>query len=188
MKKVIVSISILFLAVLGMQCSPPDDDVYWNNVEVDIKDAIKVENKVSYVVGDTLFFELNFSRYLPEEGYSSLLDLYETSGVDEFSYNFEVRKYSAFSDDYVGVNIDEQYIIAEKGMISYYSQPAAILNNDTDMYESRIGVILIEEGDYQLDFDYMYISSVYNTDKPTVGINHTITKNNPLFLNFTVSK
>ncbi|WP_298478985.1 hypothetical protein [uncultured Maribacter sp.] len=188
MKKVIIGFSMLFLAVLGMQCSPPDDDVYWNNVEVEIKDAIKVENKANYIVGDTLFFELNFSRYLEEEGYSNLLDIYETSGVDEFTYSFGLLKYSAFSDIYEGVNIDDQYIIAEKGLIGDYSQPSAILNSNKDTYESRIGIILKEEGEYQLDFDYMYISSAYNTDKPRVGLNHIISEANPLLLNFTVSK
>lgn len=188
MKKIIGILGVVLVSLLWIQCSPPDDDVYWDSVQLVIEDHLKVENNENYIVGDTLFFELDFSRYLPEEGESNLLDIYETSGANEFSYSFDLLKYSTFSESYQGLWLDDKYVIAEKGIANYSSQVSVILNSGTNIYESRIGVILAEEGEYQLDFDYLNLYSGYTSDKPSVGIEHTITENNPLVLNFTVTK
>ena len=188
MKKIIGILGIVLGGLFWMQCSPPDDDVYWNNVELKIKDILKVENQGNYIVGDTLFFELNFSRYLPEEDKSNLLDVYETSGAYEFTYNFGILKYSAFSGIYQGFRIDEEFLVAEKGDVDFSNQISVIFNMETNIYESRIGIVLAEEGEYQLNFDYLNLISAYNSYNPSVNIEHTVTASNPLLLNFTVSQ
>lgn len=188
MKKIIGILVVVLGGLIWIQCSPPDDDVYWDSVQLVIEDHLKVENTENYIVGDTLFFELDFSRYLPEAGESSLLDVYETSGASEFSYSFNVSKYSAFSESYQDVWLDDKYVIAEKGIADYSSEVSVILNSETNIYESRIGIVLAEEGEYQLDFDYLNLYSRYNEGKPSVRIEHIITETNPLVLNFTVAK
>ncbi|RKR15048.1 hypothetical protein CLV91_1130 [Maribacter vaceletii] len=189
MKKNIALIGIVLGSLFWTQCSPPDDDyINWNTIELKVKNALKIENKENYTVGDTLFFELNFSRYLPEDGQTTDLDVYETSGVNKFTYGFGMLKYSSFSDSYQGVSINEKYLLSEKGSVNYASQVFTILNPDTNIYESRIGIILVEEGEYQLDFSYLTLYSDYNPDKPSVGIEHIISEDLPLLLNFRVSK
>lgn len=189
MKKYIALLGIGLGGLFWTQCSPPDDDyINWSAIKLEVKNALKIENKENYIVGDTLFFALNFSRYLPEEGQSTDLDVYETSGVNKFTYGFGMLKYSSFSDSYQGVSIDEKYLLSEKGSVNYAGQVFTVLNSDTNMYESRIGIILVEEGEYQLDFSYLTLYSDYNPDKPSVGIEHIISEDQPLVLNFTVSK
>ncbi len=191
MKKSIGLFVIVLIGLLWVQCSPPDDDYYWSYLYLEIEDAIQVENRETYTVGDTLFFEINFSRYLPEEGESTLLDVYETSGATEFNYNFSLLKYSAFSESYQGIWWDEKFLVAEKGGkegSDYSSRVFAVLNTEKDVYESRIGLILAEEGEFKLDFEYLRLSATYNASKPSIELEHIISEENPLQLNFTVNQ
>lgn len=167
------------------------DDIYYLR-EVEITDAFVFENAENYVVGDTIFFDLNFSRYLEEEGYSNLLDIYETTGAEEFNYSFRFSKFSDFSNSYIPINIAEDFVFAEKGKVSGQSSAAkAVLNDTQTMYESRIGIILAETGDFNFDADY-YSLNLYpenvREDKVYVEIRHRFSNSETDQFAFTVTE
>ncbi|MBM1104864.1 hypothetical protein JQC67_01820 [Aurantibacter crassamenti] len=79
--KNIVLVFLLCFSLFG--CFQKEDDYFQPHVE--LKEAFVFDNKKEYAVGDTIYLDLNFSRYLEEEGYSNLLDIYETTGAEKFS-------------------------------------------------------------------------------------------------------
>ncbi len=166
----------LLLTILLYSCYS-DDYNDNSSITLELEDAFVLENQENYVIGDTIFVNLSFSRYLDEEGYSNLLDIYESTGTERFNYDLELEKYSAISNDYVRVSISSEYVFAEKGeyIAGTYGQVTALLNLDQDEYESRVGIILAEPGTFRFNFDYTYIAAEYEYDKIYLGLNHRFT-------------
>lgn len=180
---------IVVVCILLTSCYSRDDDDYYSPIVLEIEDALIFENNKNYIVGDTIFFELNFSRYLKEVGYSNLLDIYETTGNEEFLYSFDVRKFSTLSNRFDRVNIDAQFLIAEKGNVYWETNNVgSVLNQSLDLYESKVGIILAEPGDYELDLKDIYISGEYQSDKVLLQISHRFTDNDPERFAFSVSE
>lgn len=175
MKKINI-LTVLFLSLLVWGCYTGDD--YNSYISLKVEDPLTIENKTNYVVGDTLYFELQFSRYLPEEGYSNLLDIYESTQAEEFRYSFGLGKYSSFSNNYDNVNIAFDYLFAEKGSVfrDYNNEAYAVLNTEKTLYESRVGIILAEAGEYRLNFGYLNLNSINSADHVTIGIESTKVK------------
>lgn len=181
--KILVSVIGVFL----FGCYSGNDD--YKLVSLRIQDAFAIENEGNYVVGDTIFFELNFSRYLPEPGYSNLLDIYESTDAIDFNYGFDLRKFSSLSNDYVYVAIDPSFVFAEKGKVfESFNQGTATLNEDQDRYESRVGIILVETGDFRFDFENPYIRSQYMADKVYLEIRHEFSTSSTINLEFIVTE
>jgi len=154
-----------------------------------MENALIFENSKNYLVGDTIFLELNFSRYLKEEGYSELLDIYETTGAEQFLYDFDMERFSTQSNGYRRLSIDAQFLFSEKGnLFPDANRVGAIFNQNTDMYESKVGIILAEEGQYLLNMDFLYISSDEQLDKVRLLIEHRFTDNDPERFAFSVSE
>jgi len=182
--KIQVLVGLLVFTFLFVGCTSRDDD-FNNVVRLQIEDAVEFENKKNYIVGDTIFFELNFSRYLKEDGYSNLLDIYETTGAEEFHYSFALNKFSDFSNSYTRVFIDPEFIFDQKGTaFDQYSGVTVILNQEKNFYESKIGLILAEAGKFKFDFDFLYLNNRYVQDKISVEIQHVFTETDPLDLEF----
>lgn len=162
---------VLCLNMLLLSCYSGDDDA-GRYVFLTIEDALTIENQENYVVGDTIFFELKFSRYLPEEGFDNLLDIYESTNAEEFRYSFSLGKFSNFSDDYENINIAFDYLFSEKGTVSrgLYNNAQAVLNEEKTQYESRIGIVLAETGDFRFDFGYLGINSESDYDNVSIEI------------------
>ncbi len=169
-----------------------DDDGFGRSISVGIKDAITLENKKEYIVGDTIFFELKFSRYVAEEGFDNLLDVYETSNSEVFRYSFGLEKFSDLANNFTRVDIDPKFIIAEQhdlaDMYYYYDGygTVAVLNAAKDVYESKVGVILAESGTFKFYFDNVYLRNGYDYDKINLSIGHSFSENNPIDLEFSV--
>ena len=174
-------------------CFSNDDDSYRRTVGLTISDAVAFDNKENYVVGDTLFFEIKFSRYLKEEGYPDLLDIFETSGSKEFGYAFNISKFSEFSGNFEFINIAPEFILTEQLSDSdyfgggYAGNIAASLNEALSEYVSRVGIILVEEGRYALDFENMRFSTGYYDNEVNIDIYHRITSEKLLIPEFTVT-
>lgn len=162
---IILACNLLFLG-----CYSGDDDSS-RYIRLQISDAVVVENEENFVVGDTVFYEIRFSRYLEEEGYDNLLDIYETTGADEFYYSYGLNKLSSFTNNYERINIDSNFIIIEDGGQFGVS---AVLNDEQTEYVSRVGIVLQEEGDYRFDFDYLDFYSEYVSGKVQVDIEHEV--------------
>ncbi|UOY06197.1 hypothetical protein L0P88_20010 [Muricauda sp. SCSIO 64092] len=171
-KSVVFIVGLMGLSVIG--CFSGNDD-YGYYPWIIISDAFTFENKENYQVGDTIIFNLSFSRYLDEDGYNNKLDIYETSNSKAFSYYPDFRKLSAFSDSFEGVYIREGLLYSPNGTIN-----VAKLNTGTNTYESRMGIILVEEGEYSLSFNAVNLNSNTPYYSENIEVNITnLSENTP---------
>ncbi|WP_276168973.1 hypothetical protein [Zobellia alginiliquefaciens] len=173
-----------------------DDDGGSSYIYVEALDAFTFEAEDEYVVGDTIFFSQKFSRYLKENGYSELLDVYETTKAEQFGYSFDLQKFSEFSNTYVSISIDSKYLLTTELDTSdyYYSNYGTIaeLNDQKDAYESKVGIILPESGKFKLDFSNVQFRSqfyhhLYN-ENISLSIAHQFTDIDDTTLEFVVSE
>ncbi len=177
--------TVLVLGLLGllfmMGCFSVDDDIIYYP-RVDIYDAFTFENKESYKIGDTIFFDVSFSRFLDENGYDNKLDIYETTNSKKFFYTPFFQKFSTFSDSYEGVYVREGLLYSPNGAIN-----VAKLNTNTNIYESRMGIILVEEGEYAISFNSVSFHSYvpYFSENVDVYITN-FSDNTPKTYHFTV--
>jgi len=172
MKKLICSVIVL-IGLVFIGCTSYDD--YGSNryIRLEIQDAILVDTDRNYTVGDTIYIDLSFSRYLDEEGYANKLDIFESSGAESFSYILGLEKFSAQSNGFRIIQIDESYLFAEKGMLQDFGGIVATLNDEKTEYESRIGLELVEAGSFRFDFEYLYLNDYgYREDKVQIEIQH----------------
>ncbi|NJB36610.1 hypothetical protein [Croceivirga sp. JEA036] len=177
MKKILGILSLCGLILVGSCIS--DDDFFVPLLT--IEDAFTFENQENYQVGDTIYFTFEFSRYLPEDGQPNLLDIFESTGETDFYYDVEFSKFSSFSNSY-------QRIFAEES--NYYSPDGetnlASYNPDTETYTSTTAIVLVEPGEYLLNFNGVYISN-YNYTPNKVYLNiQNIGVNSPQEYFFTV--
>ena len=149
MKKIFLT-TVLVSSFMFLGCYSGDDDPF---IELEINDAIVLENEGEYELGDTIFFEIRFSRYLEEEGFDTLLDIYETTGANQYSYNFDLSKFSNFTNNFERVSIDPAFIIIEEGGDDEDSfRSFVVLNDEQTEYVTRVGVVLQESGEFRIDF------------------------------------
>ena len=192
--QVIYKIALVFLGVFMIGCFSSDDSIYENNIQVEVLDAFLVDNKQNYSVGDTIYFDQKFSRYVKEEGYSDLLDIYETTNDTAFGYSFELEQYSEFSDSYRSVFIQEEFLLVNNIDLDYYSyygtEVTAVLNDAQDAYESRVGIILPETGVYRLNFENIYFRNGYGYDNEVIHLDilHRFSDSATVALDFTVTE
>lgn len=185
---------VLMLSLMLLGCFSRDDDYFDRNVRLTITDAVTFDAKKEYKVGDTLVFELKFSRYLEESGYSTLLDVYETTDSKQFGYNFGISKFSGFSNSFERINIDQQYILGartEEDYSTYYGgSMAAILDAEEKEYRSKVGIILVDTGRFKVDVNSVSLNSDYGyeRDRVNVAIDHIQTTENESEAEFTVSE
>jgi len=167
------NISISILVVVGYFLLGCDRDKA-PHIRLEVQDAFVFENNQNVVVGDTIFFELNFSRYLDEEGFANKLDVFESSGSDSFSYSFNINKFSEETGGFNRIQIDDEFVFAEKGTNIGFRRATADLNQERTAYESRIGLIMVETGNFELDFEFTSLRSVdFLEDKVQLDIRHT---------------
>jgi|GEM_PF-1442868 len=181
---------IIGFAITFLGCYSGDDDYFLRNVEV--ADAFVFENAGNYVVGDTIYIELNFSRYLKEENYANLLDIYETTGSEKFNYSLLFSKFSSFSNSFETIGIADEFLFAEKGeVLGISNEVKVVLNGARTMYESRIGIVLAETGDFNFDVDYysfyLYPENV-GEDKVFFEVWHRFTDTDTDKFEFTVTE
>lgn len=187
-----VALILFATALLQVGCYS-DDDFYNRNVRLRLTDAVSFSEQQEYTVGDTLVFELKFSRYLEEEGYDTLLDVFETTGSEEFGYMFDMARFSEFSDSFERIGINDSNIIGARvsdDFSSFGSDMAARLDADRQEYVSKVGVILVETGRFRVDLDFLELNSgpYYDFDSDTVNISirHEQSEDNRAAGEFTV--
>lgn len=167
-------------------CYSDDDSTF---VDLQIEDALILENEKTYVVGDTIYFALDFSRYLEEDGFSNRLDIFETTGAASFNYPMVLEKFSSQSNAYVGVTVANGLVVESKrNLADNFNTIAAVLNPSQDLYESRIGVILAEPGDFRFSFDFLTLYPDYAGDRISLFISHRFTNFVPEDFEFEVTE
>ena len=187
-------IGCFLLSLLMAGCFSNDDDSAINYIDLQVEDVFVFDDQTEYVVGDTIFFSQKFSRYIKEEGYNELLDIFETTKDNQFAYSFNVKKFSDFSNTYVNVSIDPEYIITSgESPTDYFFYndyvTVAKLNEAEDAYESRVGVVLQEIGSFQLDLSFVYFRNGFdynNKESVDLDIRHRFTSPNDAYKKFEV--
>ncbi len=186
MKHIYVT-SAFALCVLLSGCYS-DDDFSNSHVNLQITDALVFENDQVYSVGDTIYIDLNFSRYLDEVGFSNQLDVYESSGSESFQYDLRLEKFSELSNGFRPIAVSPEFIFAEQGTADEFGRTLAQLNNEKSQYESRVAIILPEAGRFNFDFRYLYLESIdYFEDKVRIYIEHNFSNSDGIF-EFTVNE
>ena len=170
-----------------------DDDGYSRDVHLSLTDAVRFDGQNEYVVGDTLFFEIRFSRYLEEDGYDTLLDVFETTGSEEFRYGFGISKYSEFTDAFEWIEVDGQFVIGvgpNSPSYGYNTEMVARLDAAQKEYTSRVGVILPEAGRFKIELGGLSLVSGnffdYDFENVSVRIEHTLSPEDEAAAEFTV--
>ena len=149
-----------------------------------ISDLINIETQSNYNLNDVLYINSLFSRYLPEAGYSTLLDIYKTTGSDKYTFNFSLEKKSAYN---TWSNLDvSTSIIIDKGEI-YGNRAICVLNNTTNQYEFRAGIPLLEAGQYRISIE-PYLNQYSYSNIVNVYIRTTVNDlDSEGYYNFTVN-
>jgi hypothetical protein len=133
------------------------------------------------------YINATFSRYLPESGYDSLLDIYKTTKSEKYIFRFSLEKKSAYNT-WSAINIGENLIV-EKGdsQMNYENSGICILNPLTNIYEFRGGISLLESGTFRIRISNDLLP-IYNSNSfITVNIFTTIAMTDDQgYYNFTV--
>ncbi|RAR47350.1 hypothetical protein [Flavobacterium lacus] len=152
---------LLALIALSISCSQEDEEFY-NAVYTTIPGLVSIEVQSDYQVNDVLWLNTNdFSRYLNEPNQTSLLDVYQTTNSQKFSflYRLERQVNGEWENVAVGTNFVE-----DNGTMSIgnYVTANAIYNSNTEMYEFRGGLRLTQAGQYRIGFFSGYNGSNFD--------------------------
>ena len=177
MKTIITLLSILQLIFLSSCMSDDDDGSNYlrKPIQVTIKNLIVVETTPAYTVNNVLYFNVYIPRYIKEEKFVDLLDIFKTSNNNLIPIGFNLEKKTAYNT-WSFINIGNNYIL-DKGQIFNEKYPFAncVLNNITNVYEFRLGIKLLEQGEFKLNIN-KYLSCNPNNNND-VGVNIITTYN-----------
>ncbi len=109
MKTIFKSIFGILSIALFFNCSEPDD-IYMGIKDIKASNLIQIETLSSYKLNDLIYSNASFSRYLPEEGFEDLLDIYKTTQSKEYSFNFILEKKSAY-DTWTTIDIGNKIVV-----------------------------------------------------------------------------
>lgn len=157
MKKIksFLFLNCLFLLLSSTTCT--EEPNFYTKI-IKVENGISIDSKDSYVINDVVYINALFSRYLPENGFDTILDIYKTTQSNKYTFNFYLDKKNS---ENVWLNIDFlNDLIIEKGEINfeditnnYYTNDQfaiCVLNNFTNQYEFRAGIPILETGQYRL--------------------------------------
>lgn len=144
------TIKLFFIAILGglVFNSCQTDDEFYNSVYLSVPDLITIDTPDTYAVGDYVSFHTNFSRYLPEPGQSSLLDIYRTSGANSFGFAYRLERLTA-------PNVWTSVLLNG----NEFSVENALYEPEYLSYESSEAIQLNEAGEYRLSFGQSFSGS-----------------------------
>jgi len=165
----------LLALIFTVSCTN-DYDPYYRNKTIKVPNLIHIETQTQYNLNDTLFVNVIFSRYLPEEGYIDLLDIYKTTLSDKFSFRYDLYKKTAYGNwAYYDVTGS---LIVTKGVL-YYNDLASLYNSNTKNYELRFGIPLKEIGEFKLILNHQLFSNEYGYNAKSVPLTIVTSVDNP---------
>lgn len=143
----------LFLALLtfSISCSKEDEEFY-NAVYTTVPGLVTIEVQANYEVNDILWVNTNsFSRYLAEPNQTTLLDVFQTTNSQKFSFLYQLEK--QVNGEWENVAIGNNFVEQDGSMsIGNYVTANAIYNTNTEAYEYRGGLRLTDPGQYRIGF------------------------------------
>lgn len=138
----------VFWVLIG--CSNADDEFY-NSVFIEVPGLIQVETQSSFEVNDVLWINTNaFSRFLNEPGQSQLLDIFSTTGAENFKFAYYLERQNG--SDWEMYSLNGNLINQLGGATILNGVTGFPLLNSTDFYEYRNGIRLTQTGNYRLTF------------------------------------
>ena len=189
------NIKLLFLAIVALVSfsSCGDDDEFYNSKYISIQGLIEVENQNVYQVGEAIYLNTDFSRFLAEPGFATPLDIYKTTDGAPFSFSFGLEKRNP-DNTWSVVNLENK-MIADQGRIfdGDYCIAQAIYNPVTETYQFRAGIPLQEVGTYRIffgisDASHLELTSINASKRSTyLSIKTTTNDLSGGFYNFTVN-
>lgn len=188
------NIKLLFLAIVAIASfsSCGDDDEFYNSKYISIPDLIKVEHQPAYAVGNVLWVNTNFSRFLAEPGQTTPLDIFKTTNGASFSFSYGLERKNL---DNTWTIIDlENKMIENQGNIfdGSYNTAECIFNPATETYQFRAGIPLEQTGSYRIFFGFteashLELASNNDSEKSTyLNIRTTVNNSTDGFYYFTV--
>lgn len=160
---------------LFLNCSEPEtDSIVDKSVEIRLENLIQIETVSSYKLNDLIYINSKFSRYLPEKGYKDLLDIYKTTKSNEYNFNFILEKKSAYGS-WSQINFGDKIVVSKgKSYSSYSNVGICVLNTDTNQYEFRAGIPLLETGEFRINISTNLNPVFTNDTRIPVYISTTI--------------
>ena len=153
---------------LFLNCSEPDD-INMGSKEIKASNLIQIETLPSYKLNDLIYINSAFSRYLPEEGFEDLLDIYKTTQSKEYSFGFVLEKKSAY-DTWTTIDIGNKIVVNKGRSYGINSNIGiCIFNPESNKYEFRAGIPLLETGEFRLRISsYLY---PLDTNSSNISVN-----------------
>jgi len=155
MKKIPYMGFALLSFVLLVACSNKDSE-FFNEVTIQVPNQLVIDSQSSYTTQDTLWMHTAFSRYLPEENFTNLLDVYQSSGQAagfQFAFILEKKATNGTWEFYaLSANLIEE-LGDVKENDGYYTG-LSVYNETAKTYDFRSGLKLTEAGEYRINFGY----------------------------------
>jgi hypothetical protein len=144
---------ILFAVAFLVSNCDTDDDGFYNNVYIDVPNLVVMDpHPTTYAVGEKLFIEADFSRYLND---GALLDVFQTTGATEFAFSYLIEKQiNATTWEVVTVSDSQLDIVRGNAQNGSYVYGICEYNSVNQMYEYRVGFPLLSAGTYRLSYGY----------------------------------
>lgn len=152
--KNIRQILVLFCLLILLTSTTCEQEPNYYSKSIKVTNLIHIEKKVNYDVNDVLFINALFSRFLPEDAFGNLLDIYRTTLSDRYIISYYLSKKNA--DNTMTNALIYSNLIIDKGEIidqNSEKHSLCILDKNTNKYEFRIGIPLLESGEYVLKIE-----------------------------------
>jgi len=143
-----IKILSLTIAAAFAVFSCKSDDEFYNAANLKVPNLIVLDVQSGYTVGEDLTFHTEFSRYLPEENQTQLLDIYKTSNAESFGFAYRIEKQTTSGDWETALPNEDEYAPVD-----------AVYDSATEMYSGNYAVRLNETGNYRFSFGQSYTGS-----------------------------
>jgi hypothetical protein len=161
-----------------------NDDGFYQNVFFEANNLVTIQTQTTYSVGDYLYIDADFSRYLPDnQNLGALLDIYKTTtGATQYGFSYVIEKRINASDWEV-ISVADSQLDINKGSAQNGGFVLGICqyNSADETYEYNVGFPLLSSGNYRLSFGYnstsskVELRSVSQPKNLVLNINSTIT-------------
>lgn len=187
MKTIYKSIFGFLSIALFFNCSEPED-IYMGSKDIKASNLIQIETLPNYKLNDLIYINSSFSRYLPEEGFTDLLDIFKTTKSEEYTFEFILEKKSAY-DTWTPINIGNKIVVNKgKSYTSNATVGVCVFNPESNKYEFRAGIPLLETGEFRLRISNNLYPVYTNSSYISVYIYTTISQvNDQGYYTFTVN-
>lgn len=175
---------VLFSSSFLFNSCDTNDDGFYHNVYLEANNLVTIETQTNYAVGDYLYINADFSRYLPDAtNPSTLLDIYKTTnGATQYAFSYVIEK-KINATDWEVVTVNDNLLNITKGsaLNGAYVYGLCQYNNADETYEYNVGFPLQSAGNYRLSFGYnssstnkIELRSISNPKDLIMNINSTV--------------